>query len=52
MSARTHPIQTELLPTKPSLIPLPRGPKSPRVKWIKWMLAAGLAALSAAGALL
>lgn len=52
MSARTHPIQTEPLPTKPSLIPLPRGPKSPRVKWIKWMLAAGLAALSAAGALL
>ena len=52
MSARTHPIQTEPLPTKPGLIPLPRGPKSPRVKWIKWLLAAGLAALSAAGALL
>ena len=52
MSARTHPIQTEPLPTKLSLIPLPRGPKSPRVKWIKWLLAAGLAALSAAGALL
>src|ERR1700674_5250985 len=52
MSAKTLPIQTEPVPTKPSLIPLPRGSKSPRVKWIKWILAAGLAALIAVGALL
>lgn len=52
MSTKTLPIQEEPLPTRPSLIPLPRGPKSSRVKWSKWMLAAGLAALSAAGALL
>ena len=52
MSAKTHPIQTEPLPTKPSLIPLPCGPKSPRVKWIKWAVAVGLAVSVAAAALL
>lgn len=52
MGAIPDRVQAEPIPTGPSLVSLPRSPKTRRSKWIKWIVVVGVAARLATGAML